>query len=56
MMILMTCALCAGESFSAYPQDVWAAGVTLYCFIYGKLPFSHDGKLGSLTDPHNSLP
>jgi [calcium/calmodulin-dependent protein kinase] kinase len=24
---------------SLITADIWAAGVTLYCFVYGKLPF-----------------
>ncbi len=29
-----------GRPYSAYQADYWAAGVVLYCFLYGKLPFS----------------
>ncbi|XP_073903268.1 calcium/calmodulin-dependent protein kinase kinase 1 isoform X6 [Castor canadensis] len=29
----------SGQSFSGKALDVWATGVTLYCFIYGKCPF-----------------
>jgi serine/threonine protein kinase len=25
--------------FSAYTADVWAAGVTLFCFLFGRVPF-----------------
>lgn len=34
---------CAGEPYSPWPADVWAAGVTLYCFAFGRLPFQRDG-------------
>nr|XP_021510299.1 calcium/calmodulin-dependent protein kinase kinase 1 [Meriones unguiculatus]XP_021510301.1 calcium/calmodulin-dependent protein kinase kinase 1 [Meriones unguiculatus]XP_021510302.1 calcium/calmodulin-dependent protein kinase kinase 1 [Meriones unguiculatus] len=29
----------SGQSFSGKALDVWATGVTLYCFVYGKCPF-----------------
>jgi serine/threonine protein kinase len=29
-----------GEPFCAYSADVWAAGVTLYTWIFGEIPFS----------------
>lgn len=29
-----------GKEFRGEPVDIWAAGVTLYTFIYGKLPFA----------------
>uniref|UniRef100_A0A8D0GP23 Calcium/calmodulin dependent protein kinase kinase 1 n=1 Tax=Sphenodon punctatus TaxID=8508 RepID=A0A8D0GP23_SPHPU len=28
-----------GKSFSGKALDVWAVGITLYCFVYGKCPF-----------------
>ncbi|XP_023603473.1 calcium/calmodulin-dependent protein kinase kinase 1 isoform X3 [Myotis lucifugus] len=31
-----------GQSFSGKALDVWATGVTLYCFVYGKCPFIDD--------------
>lgn len=34
---------CAGEPYGPWPADVWAAGVTLYCFVFGRLPFQRDG-------------
>ena len=34
---------CSGSAFSPFTADVWAAGVTLYCFLVGKLPFSKTG-------------
>ncbi len=38
---------CSGEPYSPWAADVWAVAVTLYCFLYGRLPFSKDG-LGNL--------
>jgi len=32
--------ICAGESYRPDLADIWAAGVTLYCFLFGRLPFS----------------
>ncbi|XP_066492018.1 calcium/calmodulin-dependent protein kinase kinase 1 [Tiliqua scincoides] len=29
----------SGKSFSGKALDVWAMGITLYCFLYGKCPF-----------------
>uniref|UniRef100_A0A674IFI9 Calcium/calmodulin dependent protein kinase kinase 1 n=1 Tax=Terrapene triunguis TaxID=2587831 RepID=A0A674IFI9_9SAUR len=29
----------SGKSFSGKALDVWAMGITLYCFVYGKCPF-----------------
>ncbi|CAL8374195.1 calcium/calmodulin-dependent protein kinase kinase 1b [Gadus morhua] len=31
-----------GAGFSGKALDVWAMGVTLYCFVYGKCPFYHE--------------
>jgi serine/threonine protein kinase len=31
--------MCQGISFSGYAADIWAAGVCLYIFVSGKLPF-----------------
>jgi len=28
------------EDYSGFTTDVWALGVTLYCFLYQKLPFN----------------
>lgn len=28
-----------GAAFNAYAADAWAAGVTLWCFVYGTVPF-----------------
>ncbi|KYO32027.1 hypothetical protein Y1Q_0007053 [Alligator mississippiensis] len=29
----------SGKSFSGKAIDIWAMGITLYCFVYGKCPF-----------------
>lgn len=29
----------AGEGYSAFEADIWAIGVSLYCFLFGMLPF-----------------
>ena len=34
----------SGSSFRGKPADIWAAGVTLYYFVYGKFPFKQ--KIG----------
>ena len=35
--------MCAesGVGYSAYMSDLWAAGVCLWIFVFGKLPFFH---------------
>uniref|UniRef100_A0A672UFV0 Calcium/calmodulin dependent protein kinase kinase 1 n=1 Tax=Strigops habroptila TaxID=2489341 RepID=A0A672UFV0_STRHB len=35
-----------GKSFSGKALDVWAMGITLYCFVYGKCPFIDEYILG----------
>ncbi|XP_072834563.2 calcium/calmodulin-dependent protein kinase kinase 1 isoform X1 [Pogona vitticeps] len=32
----------SGKSFSGKALDVWAMGITLFCFVYGKCPFMDD--------------
>ena len=34
--------MCEGGNFSGYAADMWAAGVCLYIFVTGKLPFYTD--------------
>lgn len=34
-----------GQSFSGKALDVWATGVTLYCFVYGKVSPEAPAKL-----------
>jgi serine/threonine protein kinase len=41
---------CTGEPYSPWPADVWAAAVTLYCFLFGRLPFQRDGVSQLFTD------
>ncbi len=31
------------EGYSAFTADIWAVGVTLYVWIFGKLPFMAEG-------------
>ena len=31
--------MCTGERFSGFAADMWAAGICLYIFVSGKLPF-----------------
>ncbi|XP_051491728.1 calcium/calmodulin-dependent protein kinase kinase 1 isoform X2 [Apus apus] len=35
-----------GKSFSGKALDVWAMGITLYCFVHGKCPFIDEYILG----------
>lgn len=38
-----------GESFLGKPTDVWACGITLYMFIYGRSPYQAD-RISELYD------
>ncbi|CAM9820909.1 unnamed protein product [Phaeothamnion confervicola] len=33
----------SGEPFNGYGADLWAAAVTLYCWVFGALPFWREG-------------
>jgi len=38
--------LCAaGTSPKGEPVDIWALGITLYCFLFGKVPFMAENVL-----------
>jgi [calcium/calmodulin-dependent protein kinase] kinase len=30
---------CSGENYSGYTTDVWALGVTIYCCVFGRVPW-----------------
>ena len=55
--------MCMEENFSGKSSDIWALGITLYCFIYGRVPFLGDTPLeifeeiqnGSIPFPDNSV-
>lgn len=32
------------DKYSGKAADVWAMGVTLYCFVFGKIPFNHGNR------------
>ncbi|XP_041348459.1 calcium/calmodulin-dependent protein kinase kinase 1-like [Gigantopelta aegis] len=34
------------EKYSGRALDIWSMGITLYCFLYGKVPFADDFILG----------
>lgn len=34
------------DKYSGKATDVWAMGVTLYCFVFGKIPFCHENRFG----------
>ena len=34
--------MCKNEPFSGYSSDIWAAGICLYVFVTGFLPFYSD--------------
>ncbi|XP_074643752.1 calcium/calmodulin-dependent protein kinase kinase 1-like [Tubulanus polymorphus] len=35
-----------GEHYSGKALDIWAMGITLYCFVFGQVPFHDDHVLG----------
>lgn len=43
------CCVGGGVSFSPFKADEWALAVTLYCFVFGRVPFWADGA-GPLLD------
>jgi [calcium/calmodulin-dependent protein kinase] kinase len=46
---------CSGESYSAYDADAWALCITLFCFVFGFLPFDDEG-VGPLMDQIKTQP
>lgn len=32
------------DKYSGISSDIWAMGITLYCFIFGKIPFIHENR------------
>merc|ERR1719499_2505731 len=36
---------CRSKSRSPYQDDIWAAGVTLFCFLTGKVPFWAENRV-----------
>lgn len=39
-------ALKSGQQYDGKPADIWALGVTLYCFVFGQLPFVDSSIIG----------
>ena len=37
------------DKYSGKAVDIWAMGITLYCFLYGKCPF-YSNNIGELSD------
>ena len=33
------------DKYSGKAADIWAMGVTLYCFVFGKIPFYHNNRI-----------
>ncbi|CAB4004813.1 calcium calmodulin-dependent kinase kinase 1-like isoform X2 [Paramuricea clavata] len=33
------------DKYSGKATDVWAMGITLYCFVFGKIPFNHNNRI-----------
>lgn len=41
--IFMAPEMCQGKPFNGFPGDIWALGICLYMFIFGKPPFTGQG-------------